>query len=288
MAVVLITGCSTGFGLETALAFARRGDAACATMRNVAKAEELRKRAADEGLDVCVVPLDVTDDASVRAGVAEVRERFGPIDVLVNNAGVDYSGAVETIPMEVARALVETNFWGPLRMIQVVVPEMRQLRSGAVVNVSSIAGRVPGAFYQGMYSASKHALGAISESLAGELMPFNVRVVCIEPGFFATEIRANSDVVDNGIVGSAYEQDFEWFHSWMRGGVEAGPDARIVADAIVAAVEDADTPLHRAVGDDAEMLIALYEQAAAFEQWIALAVPIVEQAVGPRPAPPTP
>jgi NAD(P)-dependent dehydrogenase (short-subunit alcohol dehydrogenase family) len=288
MAVVVITGCSSGIGLEAALAFARRGHTACATMRNVAKAEGLRKRAADEGLDVSVVPLDVTDDASVRSGVADIRDRFGPIDVVVNNAGVGYDGAVETIPMDVARGLMETNFWGAFRMIQAVVPEMRERRSGVVVNVSSLAGRIPGGLYQGIYAASKHGLGAMSESLAGELMPFDVRVVCIEPGFFATEIAANADAVDSGIAGSAYGPDHAWFDAFMRGGVESGADARIVADAIVSAVHDPDTPLHRAVGDDAEMFIAFHEQAGTFERWVEQAIPIVEQAVGPRPKPPTP
>ena len=111
MAVVLITGCSSGFGLETALAFTRRGDTVCATMRNVAKADALRKRAADQGIDVDVVALDVTDDASVASAVADVQSRLGAIDVLVNNAGISANGAVETISMDDARALMETNFW---------------------------------------------------------------------------------------------------------------------------------------------------------------------------------
>jgi len=288
MGVVLITGCSTGFGLEAALAFARRGDTTVATMRNLAKADALRKRAADEGLDVEVVTLDVTDDASVAAACADVRARFGGVDVLVNNAGVGYEGAVETVPLDVARELMETNFWGAVRMTRAVLPGMREQRSGVIVNVTSLAGRIPGAMYQGMYAASKHALGALSESLSSEVGPFGIRVVCVEPGFFATAIATNATAIDDGMAGTAYESDYAWFHSFMHQSVESGADASIVADAIVAAVDDAATPLHRPVGDDAELFLAVLEQAGSFEGWIATAIPIVEQSAGPRPAPPAP
>ena len=158
MSVVLITGCSSGFGLEAALAFARRGDTVCATMRSLAKADGLQKRAKAEGLTVHVHQLDVTDPASVTQAVSDVVAEHGRIDVLVNNAGVAYSGAVETMRVERALAAMDTNFWGAFRMIQEVVPAMRQQRSGVVINVSSVAGRVPATAYTSMYAASKHAL----------------------------------------------------------------------------------------------------------------------------------
>jgi NAD(P)-dependent dehydrogenase (short-subunit alcohol dehydrogenase family) len=282
--VVLITGCSSGFGLETALAFARHGDAVCATMRSLAKGDVLRRQAAEEGLDVDVVSLDVTDDESVVSAIGEIRDRHGPIDVLVNNAGVDYDGAVETISMDAARTLMETNFWGALRMIRAALPDMRRRRSGVIVNVSSAAGRIPGYPYAGLYSASKHALGALSESLATELMPFDLRVVCIEPGNFETEIGTNSRAGDNGIAASVYEPDYAWFRTFMTS--QPGADPKVVADAIVAAVEDPVSPLHRAVGDDADILIPLWEQARTFEQWSQIATPIVEEVAGPRPSAP--
>jgi NAD(P)-dependent dehydrogenase (short-subunit alcohol dehydrogenase family) len=285
MAVVLITGCSSGFGLEAALAFARRGDTACATMRNVAKADALRKRAADEGVEVEVIALDVTDDASVARAVSEIRDRFGPIDVLVNNAGVGYAGAVETVTVDDARALMETNFWGAFRMIQAVLPQMRERRSGVIVNVTSLAGRIPGTLYNGMYAASKHALGTLSESLAGEVGPFGIRVVCVEPGFFTTEIINNAESIDDGIAASEYAADGLWFQSFMTGSVQTGADPAIVADAIVAAATDPNTPLHREVGDDADLFIALWDQTRTYEVWMDTAIPIVEQTAGPRPKP---
>src|SRR4029079_7710696 len=120
-------------------------------------------------------------------------------------AGIGYDGAVETVLEADARALMETNFWGAFRMIRAVLPEMRERRGGVIVNVSSLAGRIPGTLYNSMYAASKHALGTLSESLATEVGPFNVRVVCVEPGFFSTEIIANARTIDDGMVGSEYE-----------------------------------------------------------------------------------
>lgn len=288
MATVLITGCSSGFGLEAALAFARRGDTVCATMRNLAKADPLRKRAADEGVDVDVVALDVDDDASVAAAMADIQQRHGTIDVLVNNAGIGIEGAVETMRMDDARALMETNFWGALRMMRAVLPGMRAQRAGVIVNVSSITARIPGTMYEGIYAASKHALGALSESLAGEVSPFNIRVVVIEPGFFATEISNNGLSRGAGATGTDYEVDHDWFMKFMHGGVDNGADPRVVADAIVAAANDPATPLHTTVGDDAAMYVALREQTVTYEAWMEAAIPIVEGTIGPRPAPPTP
>jgi NAD(P)-dependent dehydrogenase (short-subunit alcohol dehydrogenase family) len=285
MAVVLTTGCSSGFGLEAALAFARRGDTVCATMRNLAKADALRKRAADEGVEIDLEALDVTDDASVAAGIAAVVERHGPIDVLVNNAGVGYGGPVETIPLEHAQALMDTNFWGAVRTSRLVLPSMRERRTGVIINITSLSGLIPGALYTGMYAASKHALGALSEALATEVGPFGIRVVCVAPGFFSTEITNNNQATDDGIAGSAYEADASWWDAFMNASVTGGADASIVADAIVDAANDPATPLQRPVGDDAALYLDLWDQTRTYEGWIAAAIPVVEMTAGPRPIP---
>src|SRR5439155_15434038 len=143
MTVVIVTGCSTGIGLRTAVAFAGNGDTVVATMRNTAKANGLRKAAADAGVEVEVVALDVTSDASARSAVADVLGRHGRIDVLVNNAGVGLSGPVEDFPEDQARAAMETNFWGPVRLARLVLPAMRAHGSGVIVNMSSMTGRLP-------------------------------------------------------------------------------------------------------------------------------------------------
>jgi NAD(P)-dependent dehydrogenase (short-subunit alcohol dehydrogenase family) len=268
MAVVLITGCSSGFGLEAALAFARNGDVVCASMRNLDRAGPLRQRAADEGLDIVVEKIDVTDAASVEAGIAAVVRRHGPIDVLVNNAGVGFGGPVETIPLDAARAVMDTNFWGAVYAIRSVLPSMRERRTGVIINVTSLGGLIPGVVFTGVYSASKHALGTLSETLATEVAPFGVRVVCIAPGFFATEIAQNNKSADNGIAGSAYAGDLGYSHPFAAKGIRFDADPRIVGEAIVAAAYDPTTPLHVPVGDDAKMFVALWDESRTYEKWM--------------------
>ena len=284
MSVVLITGCSSGFGLETALAFARRGDTVYATMRNLGKADRLRGRADTEGLNIELLTLDVDDDASVSSAVAEVEAGHGAIDVLVNNAGVGYEGPVETIDIDNARALMETNLWGAVRTMRAVLPAMRARASGVIVNVTSVAGRVPGTAYNGWYGASKHALNALSEALVMELDGFGVRVACIEPGFFATEITQNSVVRRSNDLTDPYSADQAWMAEFYEKGVGGGGDPAVVAEAIVQAAIDPTTPLHNLVGDDAIMFVDLVQQAGSLEAWIPVGTSIVESVSGPRPA----
>lgn len=283
MGVVLITGCSSGIGLETALAFARRGDTTYASMRNPAKADRLRARADDEGLELEVIALDVTDDVSVTTAIDAVHARHGTIDVLVNNAGLGHTGAVEVIEIVRARAIMETNLWGAVRTIRAVAPFMRTQRHGVIVNVSSVSGRVPAGPYDGFYTASKHALGALSESLVWELSPFGVRVVCIEPGFFATDIFANSDMHDVD-QSSPYAADNAWANDFQnKSGEAGGGDPAVVAAAITRAVDDEATPLHHLVGDDAFVFVNVAAQAGTFEKWLPIATEGFEAVSGPRP-----
>jgi NAD(P)-dependent dehydrogenase (short-subunit alcohol dehydrogenase family) len=286
MSVVLITGCSSGFGLETALAFARRGDTTVATMRNIAKADSLLKRADDEGLTVHVETLDVLDEKSIDNAVTKVLHDYGTIDGLVNNAGVGSHGPIETQSIDNAMRLMDTNFWGPMRTIRAVLPTMREQRSGVIINVSSISGRVPGTIYEGMYGASKHALNALSEALAGEVEPFSIRVVSIEPGFFATEILTNDLSVDQE-VSAIYAADQAWVRAFFDSSAGDAPGAEVVAAAIISAVDDPETPLHSPVGDDAAMYLDLMSQVDGYEGWMAAVTPMVEATVGPRPTPAT-
>lgn len=284
MSVVLITGCSTGFGLEAALAFARRGDTAVATMRNLAKADALRVRADTEGLTVHLETLDVLDQQSIDDAVNKVLQDHGTIDVLVNNAGVTNSGPVETQSIENAMRLMDTNFWGAMRTIRSVLPTMRSNRSGVIINISSISGRIPGVPYQGIYGASKHALGTLSESLAGEVEPFSIRVVAIEPGFFATELMANNLSGDE-VPSSAYAEDQAWLRRFFEAGIDNASGPEIVANAIVEAANDSSLPLHQPIGDDAVMYLDLMKQVDGYEGWNAASTPIIEAAAGPRPTP---
>ena len=285
MSVVLITGCSSGFGLEAALAFARRGDTTVATMRNLDKAAALRERAAAEGLDVQIERLDVCDGASVTECIGDVLERVGPIDVLVNNAGIGGGGPIETMNLDNAHRVLDTNFWGALRTIRAVLPAMRAQRAGVIINVSSLVSRLPGTPYQGMYAASKVALNAASESLAGEVAPLGIRVVSIEPGFFETAIQDN-DISADEPPSEVYGADQQWLRSFFEaGGADGHASPAVVAEAIVAAASDPDTPLHVPVGDDAAMYLGLLDQVDGYEGWMDAVIPIVESTVGPRPEP---
>lgn len=187
MAIVLITGCSTGIGYESALRFGRSGNRVYATMRNLAKAGPLRDAAAAEKLDIRTVQLDVDSQASIDQAVAHVLREEGRIDVLVNNAGVTGVGPIETTTDAEWHSVFETNFFGPLRVIRAVVRGMRERQSGAIVNVSSAAGRLVAPVY-GQYHSSKWALECATETLAIELKQYGIRVASIEPGFFVTPI----------------------------------------------------------------------------------------------------
>lgn len=259
------------------------GDTVYATMRNLAKADGLMERAKAENLGIELLTLDVDDDASVSAAIREVEDTHGAIDVLVNNAGIGFDGAVEMIDLELARAVMETNFWGPVRTIRAALPAMRAKGAGVIVNVTSVAGRVPGTGYMGWYAASKHALNALSEALLMEVAAFGVRVACIEPGFFATQIMQNSS---NGVPdrGDPYAADQAWMIEFYEKSVaNSEGDPAVVAEAIVRAATDPETPLHNLVGEDAAVFVDLVEQAGTVEAWLPIGVTIVESVAGPRP-----
>jgi NAD(P)-dependent dehydrogenase (short-subunit alcohol dehydrogenase family) len=276
MSVVLITGCSTGIGLRTAVAFARNGDTVVATMRNTAKADGLHKAAADAGVEVEVVALDVTSDASARSAVADVLGRHRRIDVLVNNAGVGLSGPVEDFPEDHARAAMETNFWGPVRMTRLVLPAMRAQGSGVIVNVSSMTGRLPAFPCYAFYAAGKHAIGALSESLATEVAPFGIRVVCVEPGYYDTALSDTVDTLVNEIDPSSPYADVNRFMlGFSKNALENGGDPTDVANAVVAAVADSGSPLHVHVGADAAALLELWSQTGTFETFIPAATALL-------------
>ena len=261
MAVVLITGCSSGFGLLAALHFARKGDTVYATMRDTAKAGALEAARDKESLPIHVVPLDVTDDASVANAVRQVVAEAGRIDVLVNNAGIGIHGPIEDTDVAEVKEIFETNVFGAMRAVNAVAPTMRQQGSGTIVNVSSLAGRVVAPF-GGIYSASKYAVEALSEALHYELHPFGIRVVVIEPGGFETRFGDNRRVSSRFTEGSAYldlERRFEASLERLPG--SGGPgDPQVVAEAIYSAVQDKEPKLRYLVGQDAEMIGGLRKQ----------------------------
>ena len=269
MAVVLITGCSSGFGKLAALLFARKGDRVFASMRTPSKGADLEEAAKNEKLALDVVQLDVLDEQSVADAVRHVIDAAGRIDVLVNNAGIGAHGPLEETDDAEAREIFDTNFFGVLRTIRHVVPKMRAQGSGTIANVSSLAGRVPPPF-GGIYAASKFALEAASESLHFEVHPFGIRVLLIEPGGFETNIENTRRVARRFTEGSPYldlERRFEASLSRLPAAAARG-DAQVVADTIYTAVYDKEPKLRYLVGQDAEMIGGLKKQLddAQFEQ----------------------
>lgn len=190
---ILITGCSSGFGRVGAEYYARRGAKVFATMRNLPRpeADELRQLAKAENLGLHVIEIDVTSDEQVAAGVAEAeRINGGPLDVLINNAGVGYAGPIELQDMIATQLIFDTNVYGPHRMARAALPGMRKAKSGMIFNISSQLGRVivPSS---GHYSPTKFALEAMSEAMAYELAPHGVEVCVIQPGGYPTKVWVN-------------------------------------------------------------------------------------------------
>ncbi len=191
MAVVLITGCSSGFGLEAALAFARNGDTVVAGMRDPARESRLVTAAGAENLCVEVAWLDVTETHSFEAAVARVVALHGSLDVLVNNAGINRIGAFEDMTEPDLREVIEVNLFGPLLLAQAVLPVMRDQGGGCIINVSSLSG-VAGLPGDVSYTASKFALEGAMEALRHEVDRWGIRVHLVEAGLHATEIFAGA------------------------------------------------------------------------------------------------
>jgi NAD(P)-dependent dehydrogenase (short-subunit alcohol dehydrogenase family) len=236
---VLITGAARGMGMATAQVLADRGHSVVAT--DVAAVSEL------EGIQAHV--LDVTSDDSVARCLSEV----GPLDAVVNNAGMFAVGPVEDYPLDRFRQMFETNTLGPLRVIQAVLPAWRKRGSGVIVNVSSVSGRVASPL-GAAYIASKFALEALTESLHLEARHFGIRSVLIEPGTIATGIQP-SDIHQGPADYAGLWQQWAGAHTKMTGASVPGPE--VVALAIASAIEDPATPLRVPVGQDAEMILGL-------------------------------
>ena len=198
--VILLTGASSGIGYDTAVALAQQGHKVYAAARRVERMEPLRQYG--------IVPLkmDVTDEESMKTGVKTLLDAEGRIDVLINNAGYGYFGAVENVPMDDARNQLEVNVFGLARLCQLVLPTMRAQHSGRIINTASVAGRAV-FYYGGWYHVSKYAVESLSDAMRMELKPFGIDVVIIEPGAIKTNwgIIAADHLIESS-RGTAYEQ----------------------------------------------------------------------------------
>jgi len=233
-------------------------------MRKPAAAPELSGIAAAEKLPIKILPMDVDDDASVSKTVAEVLADAGRIDVLVNNAGIQGSGPVEELPLAEFRRVMETNFFGSIRCIQAVLPGMRKQRDGHIINVSTIGGRITG-MSQGPYCASKFALEAVSEILAGEVKVFGIRVAIIEPGATTTQIFDKRRAVPKNSLYPQERRMNAMFDAMLKQQIPPS----LVADKIVEIVQTRTWRLRHPTGPDAEPFLK-YRASISDEEWVDL------------------
>lgn len=243
--VWLITGCSTGFGRELATQTLARGFRTVVTARKPEQVEALATKG-----DALVLKLDVTDQGQIDAAIKAATEKFGAIDVLVNNAGIGYFAAIEEGEESEVRRMFEINVFGMCRMIQAVLPGMRKRRKGVIINISSIAG-LRSAPALGFYNATKFAVEGLSNALLQEVEPLGIKVMVVEPSAFRTDWAGRS-ADESEIQIADYAKTAGLWRSEIRAlsGKQAGDPIR-AAQAIIQAVESLKPPRHLLLGNDA-------------------------------------
>ncbi len=262
MAIIFISGTSTGIGFATAVALARNGHKLYASMRNPQKTPELQNLAERENLPVHIITMDVDDEESVKHGIGGVLQKEGFIDVLVNNAGISMSwGAVEELPIESFQKTMQTNYFGTIRCIQAVLPSMRERKAGCIINTTSVAARVNGDFLAG-YCASKAAVEAFSESLAQEVRPFNIRIAVVEPGVIVTPIFSKHERPL-----SANYPNVKRRFAFFAASLERQIQPAVVAEVINDIVDGKSTKFRNLAGPDALPLTS-FRSSITDEDWI--------------------
>jgi NAD(P)-dependent dehydrogenase (short-subunit alcohol dehydrogenase family) len=240
--IALITGGTDGLGRATAVMLAEYGFRVFAGGRNAERIAALQQLAQERKLPLTATELDVCDDASVERAVAEIEKSAGTVDVLVNNAGIAIAAVMEEITLADLRRQFETNYFGLVRMSQRVLPGMRRKRSGRIINMSSIAGKVVSPLF-GPYCSSKHAVEAVSDAMRLEVYPFGIQVVLIEPGYIPTSMNRNagelSSAYAKGAEQSPYRAVYQGFlNSWSKTTKSSHDTPEDCARVILRAVED--------------------------------------------------
>jgi len=262
MKSVIITGANRGIGLDTTLAFAKAGYKVYATMRDPDGANALYKKVKEDSLSVIMMAMDVNSDESVHECIDQIQKENGPVDVIVNNAGIERHGAIEEMDLSVFREVMETNYFGVIRCVKAVLPLMRESKKGCIINVASVAGHISNSPLA-PYSASKFALEAFSEALAQEVKSFNIRVGIIEPGIINTDM-AND--IRHGEPNSLYPQSFR-FGGMFSASLEHPTPPTLVADTILEVAESGTWKLRHPVGPDAQPFLE-WRASMTDEQWV--------------------
>ena len=243
--VVFITGVSSGFGKGIAVLLASKGYAVYGTSRKETESDSA----------VTVLKADVTDPIAMKVVIEKVFRKEGRIDVVINNAGMGISGAIEEFSTDDIKLQMGTNVMGTVNTIQSVLPYMRKRGEGLIINVSSIGGLM-GLPFQGFYSASKYAIEGLSEALRMELKQFNIKIVVVEPGDFATNFTANRKIISNGTTNSAYKEQFSKTLSIIEKDEKGGFPPSFLAKKVLKIIETKN-PCHRYVISSFEQKLAV-------------------------------
>jgi short-subunit dehydrogenase len=260
--VAVVTGSSSGIGLETSLAFARNGFHTFATMRNLeVDSKHIMNIATKENLPLQAVQLDVNNDKSVKEAINRIVKEKDRIDIVVNNAGYDLAGAIEEISFDDMRAQFETNFFGAVKVMKAVIPIMRNQRNGKIVNITSMGGRIAIPFHS-IYHATKFALEGLSESIQYELEPFGIKIILIEPGAVRSNFWKNMKTAakpsrseSESTTDLPYSQMKIKISESLKQVAQNGIHPSEVAKAILAAITSNNPDFRYAVGQDATMTI---------------------------------
>ena len=253
--VAVVTGSSSGIGLETSVLLAKSGFHTYATARNPEKSQTLIDIARDNGLPIQTMQLDVTSDKSVNDAVSRILLESKRIDVVVNNAGYALVGALEDSSIDEIKAQFETNLFGTIRVMQAVLPTMRNQRGGRIVNLSSMGGIIAIPF-DSSYHGTKFALEGLSESLQYEVEQFGIKIILIEPGAIKSNFFNNLKPASNAQkLDSQYAQTMQKLNARFSSLVENAPPAIEVAKVILKAVISEDPELRYTVGEDAAAMI---------------------------------
>jgi NAD(P)-dependent dehydrogenase (short-subunit alcohol dehydrogenase family) len=253
--VAVVTGSSSGIGFEIALILARNGFQTYATMRNIAKSENIKSIATKENLPIHIEQLDVIDNKSVTNAIQAIVSKANSVDVLVNNAGYALTGAFEDLAIEEIKAQYETNLFGLIRTTQAVLPIMRKQKSGTIINISSGVGRF-GYPTGSAYVSTKFAVEGLSESIAYELEPFGIKVILVEPGVIKTNI-ANGMVIakKSQNPNSPYSQIMQKMSTSFEHMLENASSPDVVATVVLKAVTTENPSLRYLAGKDVEMWV---------------------------------
>ena len=262
--VWFITGSSRGLGLSLTKAVLAKGDLVAATARNPEQLKDLVKAYPDQ---VLPLQLDVTKHSEIHAAVDKTVAHFGRIDVLVNNAGFGIIGAAEAYTDEQVRSQLETNLYAPIEITRAVLPYMRRQRSGRILQISSIGGRIGHAALT-MYQAAKFGLGGFSEALSKEVAPLGIWVTSVEPGGFRTDWAGASMTYAKEVEG--YEPTVGWVMNFMNGGFVPVGDPEKAGKVLVELADHPEPPVHLVLGSEAVGLLKKADETrkAEFEKWI--------------------